>query len=112
MNYEHIIRLRESRIDAVARVLADQLNGIRDLLLISSQDADAFEEVKANIDFEEIAIVALLEPYEAVLRELGLNACDYNCESGDDDHLEVTFSFDTAEQVAAFEKAVRAANLP
>ena len=82
------------------------------MLLINSQDVGAFEEVKANIDFEELAIVALLEPYEAVIQELGLNGCDYDCESGDDDHLEVSFSFDTAEQVAAFEKALGAANLP
>ena len=112
MNYEYIVRFREYRIDAVARELAVQLNRIRDLLLISSQDVDALEEVRSNTDFKKLAIAALLEPFEAIILKLGLSGCDYACESGGDYHLEVTFSFDTAAQVAAFEKAVRAANLP
>lgn len=95
MSYHHTIRLGEFQVDLMAMELESQAN--------SAESAD--------VDSEDLAIDALLEPYEALIEKLGLKY-GVDCESTDTGYLNVTFEFDSAQDASEFKPAVRAANLP
>lgn len=84
---------------------------LRELLTESSQCPTAFGAAIEEIDFEELAITAMLKPFENLIKQLELGYYEYDCECGDDDCLEVTFSFESAIDAAMFRQAIHSQNL-
>lgn len=109
--YHHKIYLPSFDIEDRAFEYKSRAADICSLLADSSQCGCAFSAAIENIDFEELAVIAMLKPFEQLIDELQLGDCDYDCESGDDDYLEVTFSFEAANHAAMFEAAVRSRGL-
>jgi exonuclease VII small subunit len=106
MEHEYKIQIAEYDVDRLVRSYEDTVAKI--LLLVSSEDAAELNKVVQNVDLEELALEKSLEPFEEMIRQLGIDRYEYDCENGDDNSWDVTFSFETAEHAAMFEQAVQA----
>lgn len=106
MTFEYAIQIPESVIDNLACLHEGRMTEIRDLLAESSQCASALSAAIAGIDFEELALVEAVKPYEKLIEQLGIDQCGFDCEAGDGNFWNVAFSFAAAEHAAMFEEAV------
>ena len=105
------ICLSEFDIGARAFEYSSRAADFCSLLVDSSQCGCALNAAIEEIDFEELAITEMLKPFEQIIEELQIGDCDYACESGDGDCLEVTFSFEDSSHAAMFGAAVRSRGL-
>ncbi|SEO43393.1 hypothetical protein SAMN04487843_101373 [Methylobacterium sp. ap11] len=109
--YYYKIYLSEFDIEDRAFEYSFQAADLCSILADSSQCGCALNAAIEKIDFEEVAITAMLKPFEQLIDELQIGECDYSCESGDGDCLDVTFSFDDSSHAAMFGAAVRSRGL-
>lgn len=106
MACEYIIQIPESVIDDLVCLHEGRMIEIRDLLAESSQYASALSAAIEGIDFEELALVEAVKPYEKLIEQLGIDHCGFDCEAGDGNFWDVAFSFAAAEHAAMFEEAI------